>query len=94
MKNCCMQVQGRAHIKNDVPCQDKTYTLTDPSGASIALADGAGSAGMSHFGAEPVTKCITEYLTEHFEEFCSLAVMVDEEKIIEITDREDVRNDE
>jgi len=32
----------------------------------IALADGAGSANMSHYGAECVTECISEYLINNF----------------------------
>ena len=44
-------VQGRGHFKTDMPCQDKTNYLCKNETSVIALADGAGSATMSHFGA-------------------------------------------
>ena len=50
--------QGRSHIKSDIPCQDKTYSAFDNDTQVIALADGAGSAKLSHYGAETVTKFI------------------------------------
>lgn len=60
-------VQGRGHIKTDTPCQDKTRFLYENETSVIALADGAGSAVMSHFGAEYVTKRICELLTQQFD---------------------------
>lgn len=60
-------VQGRGHIKTDTPCQDKTRFLCENDTSVIALADGAGSATMSHFGAEFVTKKICELLTQQFD---------------------------
>lgn len=64
-------VQGRGHVKTDTPCQDKTYAMNKNGVNVIALADGAGSAAMSHFGAEYVTKCICEQLTEEFQIYFS-----------------------
>lgn len=61
-------VQGRGHTKELIPCQDKTYYVTQNGAVAAALADGAGSAKLSHFGAEHISKYISEYLTEHFEE--------------------------
>lgn len=60
-------VQGRGHIKDEIPCQDKTYYLFENDISVIALADGAGSASMSHFGAEFVTHKICELLTQQFD---------------------------
>lgn len=60
-------VQGRGHFKTDMPCQDKTNYLCKNETSVIALADGAGSATMSHFGAEYVTKKICELLTQQFD---------------------------
>ena len=54
-------VQGKSHVKDNIPCQDKTHV--------IALADGAGSAKLSHFGAECVTTFICHELTDNFEKF-------------------------
>jgi len=58
-------VQGRGHIKNNVPCQDKTFCCRDGDVAVVALADGAGSAGLSHHGAA----CITEYISKDFAKY-------------------------
>lgn len=62
-------VQGRSHIKSDIPCQDKTYSAVDNDTQVIALADGAGSAKLSHYGAETVTKFICSELTEKFDAY-------------------------
>lgn len=59
-------VQGRGHIKDNIPCQDKTYSLCKNGTHVIALADGAGSAKFSHFGAAYVTKKICENLVDEF----------------------------
>lgn len=61
------EVQGRGHIKNQVPCQDKTKTTFDKGTYVIALADGAGSAKLSHYGATCVVDSITELFVENFE---------------------------
>lgn len=63
--------QGRSHIKSDIPCQDKTYSAFDNDTQVIALADGAGSAKLSHYGAETVTKFICSELTEKFNTYFS-----------------------
>ena len=60
-------VRGRGHVKTGIPCQDKTCTLLCNGVRATALADGAGSAKLSHFGAEAVTHWICETLTEHFD---------------------------
>lgn len=60
-------VQGRGHIKSDIPCQDKTYIKNENDIQIIALADGAGSAKLSHIGAEYVTRQICENLSCEFD---------------------------
>lgn len=60
-------VQGRSHVKAGVPCQDKTFYSSANDVQVIALADGAGSAKLSHFGAGTVTKFICSELSEQFD---------------------------
>ena len=67
-RSVCCEVQGRGHIKAEIPCQDKTKQLARDGTHVIALADGAGSAKLSHFGAECIVQQISTYLTDHFEE--------------------------
>ena len=64
--NC--EAQGRGHKKLNLPCQDKTATLYQNDVQVIALADGAGSAKLSHFGAECVVQTVTSYLAGNFNE--------------------------
>ena len=62
----CCEVQGIGHKKSQIPCQDKTLKLMKNDVYVIALADGAGSAKFSHYGAECVVHKISEYMVEHF----------------------------
>lgn len=62
-------VQGRSHIKANIPCQDKTFTLVKNGVNVIALADGAGSANFSHFGAERITRFICDDFSENFDSY-------------------------
>lgn len=62
------QVQGRGHIKAQVPCQDKTKTIFEDGTYVIALADGAGSAKLSHYGASCVVESISDLFIHHFED--------------------------
>lgn len=64
-------VRGRSHIKSGIPCQDKTYSAVYNDTYVIALADGAGSARLSHYGAEMVTKFIGSELIEKFDTYFS-----------------------
>ncbi|WP_104761434.1 PP2C family serine/threonine-protein phosphatase [Helicobacter cetorum] len=66
--NFSTAIQGRGHIKDNIVCQDKVYSLTKNNVSAIALSDGAGSARLSHFGANCVTQNICAYLCEHFNE--------------------------
>lgn len=62
------QVQGRGHIKKQVPCQDKTKTIFEDGTYVIALADGAGYAKLSHYGASCVVESISEFFIQRFDE--------------------------
>lgn len=64
-------VQGNGHIDKNIPCQDKVYSLTDNDVTTIALADGCGSASLSHFGAEFVTKFVCERFCKNFDSIFS-----------------------
>lgn len=61
--------QGRSHIKQGTPCQDKTFSQSYDDTYVVALADGAGSACFSHYGAECVTKCVADELGQNFESY-------------------------
>ena len=60
-------VQGTSHIKTNTPCQDKTYSTTFDNTQVVALADGAGSAVFSHYGAETATKHVCNLLSHNFD---------------------------
>lgn len=60
--------QGSGHKKNDIPCQDRVFHLEKSDCQVAALADGAGSAKHSQFGAEGVVACICEYICDNFDE--------------------------
>lgn len=62
-------VAGKSHIQDNIVCQDKTFILRKNNMIAVALADGAGSARLSHFGAETVTQCVCELLCEKFEAY-------------------------
>lgn len=67
-RSTCCAVQGIGHKKAGIPCQDKTARLVKNDVFVIALADGAGSASLSHYGAERVVRDVSEYIVEHFED--------------------------
>ncbi|OYQ78712.1 hypothetical protein B9T19_07645 [Ignatzschineria sp. F8392] len=60
-------VQGRGHIKDNIPCQDKTYSIQEDEVYIIALADGAGSARYSHIGADSTVRNAAHYLSRNFD---------------------------
>ena len=60
-------VQGRGHISTGIPCQDKTFFIKKNGTCAIALADGAGSAKFSHYGAERAVECISNLLVDNFD---------------------------
>jgi hypothetical protein len=65
-KSVNYEVCGRSHIKSGIPCQDRTLSFNKNGVDIIVLADGAGSAKLSHFGAELVTKAAGEYISSNF----------------------------
>lgn len=60
---------GKSHIQDNLVCQDKTFIYETPNALAVALADGAGSARLSHYGAETVTREVCKLLCEKFDEF-------------------------
>ncbi|WP_288220359.1 PP2C family serine/threonine-protein phosphatase [uncultured Adlercreutzia sp.] len=62
------EVQGSSHYKHGIPCQDKTTRLLKNKVRVIGLADGAGSAALSHFGAETSLACIESYAVDYFDD--------------------------
>lgn len=62
-------VQGRGHERSGTPCQDKTFVLQQNGVWVAALADGAGSASLSHLGAECVTEVACHAFAENFDKF-------------------------
>lgn len=69
MKMFQLAMQGRGHVKEDIPCQDKTAAREEFGTKCIALADGAGSARLSHQGATAVVETVTKLLCREFELF-------------------------
>ncbi len=60
---------GKSHIQDNCVCQDKTFVYETSNALAVALADGAGSAKLSHYGAETVTRKVCKLLCERFDEF-------------------------
>lgn len=65
-KTICCAVQGRGHAKKNIPCQDKVARREENGISVIALADGAGSAKFSHYGAECVVNRIAAFVADRF----------------------------
>lgn len=65
LSNC--EIQGRGHVQKKVPCQDKTKATFKDGTYIIALSDGAGSAKLSHFGAECVVETISDFFVDRFD---------------------------
>lgn len=65
-KSVCCALQGRGHLKKNIPCQDKVTRREENGIHVIVLADGAGSAVFSHFGAECVVNCVAEFILKKF----------------------------
>lgn len=60
-------VRGRGHERTGLPCQDKVLTQVSGDFVFGGLADGAGSARLSHFGAEASLAFSLEYFKQHFD---------------------------
>ncbi len=65
-KMICCAAQGRAHAKKNIPCQDKVARREENGVHVIALADGAGSAQFSHYGAECVVNRVAAFVVDRF----------------------------
>ena len=60
--------QGASHKLIGVPCQDRVCARVYPNGThAIALADGAGSAALSHYGASLVVDQAIDFVSSHFD---------------------------
>lgn len=68
-RSVCCAMQGSGHKKSGVPCQDKTFRLNKNNVHVIALSDGAGSARLSHFGAERVVRAAAELVADRFAQY-------------------------
>ena len=66
-------VTGSGHKKQGLPCQDRTWSMTANGVTDIALADGAGSAPLSHEGAKIAVKTVCETLCGRFDELYASA---------------------
>ena len=62
-------VQGKGHIRDNVPCQDKTCFKNNGTTYAVALADGAGSCRLSHIGAETITERICDIVVSNLSTF-------------------------
>lgn len=62
-------VRGRAHVHRQIPCQDKICGLCENGVYVTVLADGAGSAQFSHYGAEAVCAAVCGLLAERFDRY-------------------------
>ena len=61
--------QGRSHVKSNTPCQDQVFSASFENGVHvIALADGAGSAALSHYGAYLAACGAATAVAEKFDE--------------------------
>lgn len=74
-------IQGRSHIKSNIPVQDQIFYKKGTVNI-IALADGAGSCKLSHFGAQAVVETICELLYEKFDYFYELQDAQEAQQII------------
>jgi serine/threonine protein phosphatase PrpC len=63
---------GRSHEAAGIPCQDAFASRRSGEATAVALADGAGSCPLSHFGAQAATKAAARYAARHFEELWTM----------------------
>lgn len=60
------EVQGFGHRRLGTPCQDKTASACEGDCHVIVLADGAGSACLSHMGAEHMAQVSATFFAHNF----------------------------
>lgn len=65
------QVRGRGHVMDGVVCQDRTRFASVGGVQVMCLADGAGSASHSEYGAQALVDAGVKLLAGSFEEFAS-----------------------
>lgn len=65
------QVRGHGHLRDGTPVQDRTKYLSSGGVQVLCLADGAGSASHSEYGAQAVVDEGCRLLVERFAEFAA-----------------------
>lgn len=65
------QARGHGHLRDGTPVQDRTKYLSRGGVQALCLADGAGSAARSEFGAQTVVAEGCGLLVERFDEFAA-----------------------
>lgn len=65
-KSAGAYVQGRSHLKNNIPCQDSIYSISNWNLSVISLADGAGSCKHSKDGAEISSRIVCKIFNKYF----------------------------
>ena len=76
------EMTGTSHKKNGTPCQDVTNKFVTENSCTIVLADGAGSASLSEFGAELTCKSILRTFHKDFDELFYMDSLLVKTKII------------
>jgi len=71
-------VAGRSHADEGTPCQDAAAVASGPGVVAAAVADGAGSASLSHFGAAAVTRTMAGWLVAESQRLIAGAVAREE----------------
>lgn len=66
-------VRGLGHRKVGVPCQDKVLTFSSKGVYTIVLADGAGSARFSHYGAQAVASAMAQAVIRDFQHLVDMS---------------------
>lgn len=77
-------VIGRSHEKEQTLCQDRTYTLQENGIQVIALADGAGSAKLSHLGAEAVVRTVSHHVLKQFSSYKEMDSTAAAEQLLDV----------
>ena len=84
-------VTGSGHQRKGLPCQDRTWSLSENNVTAIALADGAGSAPLSHEGAEIAVHTACQVLCRRFEELYAAATPMEMRQAVLREVRENLR---